>query len=250
MSDERTLTEQDLDRYTISSPAEILSVLDFLIGRGEPMTVLFNHGAESFLSMLLDFDEEANQLIFDWGGSEEVNRRFLQAGSGSFLCRPDGIRVQFPAESVRAGEYGDRRAFVSALPRSLLRLQRREYFRINLPVGRRPMCELELGNGGIAHLPVHGLSVAGLSFVEEPAAFAGLGQLVRIPRCRFQLGEYGDVECGLEVRYVTELSNRAGRVLSRMGCRFVDIPPNMQAHIQRYMIHLESERRSKEPDWE
>ena len=249
MNPDKTLTEENYDRYTITSSREILFLLDSLIEHGEPMTVLFNHGADSFITIRLDFDEDADTLIFDWGGSEDTNRRFLKAGSGSFLCHPGGIRVQFPIGPARATEYGGRRAFAVALPRSLLRLQRREFFRINVPLAAQPLCLLETHEGTALNLPMHGVSVAGISFVEAPEAFVGFSQLSRIPRCGFDLGEFGRIECSLEVRYVTPLPNRTGRILARMGCRFAAIRPNLQAHIQRYMIHLESERRARETEF-
>ena len=183
MSQDHTLTEADLDRHTLTSAREIVFLLDSLIEHGEPVTVLFNQGAESFLTMLLDIDDDEEELIFDWGGSEEINRRYLKAASASFLCYPDGVRVQFMVKQARAIEYGDRMAFAVALPGSLLRLQRREFFRINVPMAAQPLCSLEIDDKQTLTLPIHGVSVEGIHFVEAPEAFASLGQLSKIPRC-------------------------------------------------------------------
>jgi c-di-GMP-binding flagellar brake protein YcgR len=209
------------------------------------MTILFSQGAESFITIILDVDDEKDEVIFDWGGSEVTNRRFLKAGSGSLLGYPDGIRVQCQIKNVGEIDFEGRRAFVAALPATLLRLQRREFFRINLPMAQQPLCTLEGPETTTLHVPIHGLSIAGMSFTEAPEAFAQFDQLTRIPHCRFDLGEYGNFDCAIEVRYVTQFTGRTGRVIGRMGCRFDGLTSVMQAHIQRYMMHVERERRAR-----
>jgi c-di-GMP-binding flagellar brake protein YcgR len=245
MNKDSTLTDQDFDKYTITGKREIAFVLDALREHIEPMTMLFAQGAESFITIILDIDDEKGEVIFDWGGNEEINKRFLEAGSGTLLGYPEGIRVQCQIKNVAEIDYQGRRAFAAVLPVSLLRLQRREYFRINVPMAQQPLCTLEGPDKTILHLPIHGLSIAGISFTEAPEAFAQFEQSTRIPHCRFELGEHGNFDCVIEVRYVTQLTGRTGRVIGRMGCRFGGLTSVMQAHIQRYMMHVERERRAR-----
>jgi c-di-GMP-binding flagellar brake protein YcgR len=245
MNNDSSLTEQDFDKFTITGKREIAFILDALREHIEPMTILFAQGAESFITIILDADDETDQVIFDWGGSEEINQRFLKAGSGSLLGYPEGIRVQCQVRNVVEIDYDGRRAFAAELPPTLLRLQRREFFRINVPMAQQPLCTLEGPLLTTLHLPIHGLSIAGLSFTEAPQAFVQFEQLAQIPHCHFDLGEFGNFECGIEVRYVTQFTGRTGRVIGRMGCRFDGLTLVMQAHIQRYMMHVERERRAR-----
>jgi c-di-GMP-binding flagellar brake protein YcgR len=246
MNNDSNLTELDFEKFTITSKREIAFILSSLVAHGEPMTMLFNNGAESFITILLDVDDEAGLVIFDWGGSEEINVRFLRGSGGTLLCHPRGIRVQCHLERVRKVTYGGRLAFVADLPSVMLRMQRREFFRLNLPMSQQPLCCLEPSSSTPLTLPIQGLSIDGLSFTEAPEAFARFDPLTRIPRCVFDLGEFGVVECGVEVRYIAQVASRTGGLIGRMGCHFFDIHSGTQAHIQRYMIHIECERRALE----
>ncbi|MCK7500135.1 MAG: flagellar brake protein [Comamonadaceae bacterium] len=69
-----------------------------LIHRGELVTVSFNQGAELILTTLLSVDRDDDTLVFDWGGSEETNRKLLKSGRNIFVAKPDGIKVQFVTE--------------------------------------------------------------------------------------------------------------------------------------------------------
>jgi c-di-GMP-binding flagellar brake protein YcgR len=144
--------------------------------------------------------------------------------------------------------HGGRRAFAADLPRNLLRLQRREFFRVTLPLAHQPLCSLDGPELPLLRLPIQGLSIAGLSFIQAPEALAPFEPLAQIPRCRFDIGEAGYslvIHCAVEVRYITEIAARAGRIVSRMGCRFIDPSAALQNHVQRYMMRIERERRAR-----
>ena len=88
-------SDADIDSFTITSRSEIVFYLHQLINDQEPLSVMFEEGRESMLTIALDLSEEKNQLILDWGGSEETNKRLLKAGSTSFVANPLGVRNLF-----------------------------------------------------------------------------------------------------------------------------------------------------------
>ena len=51
------------------------------------------------------------------------------------------------------------------------------------------------------------------------------------------------IPCRLEVRYVIILESRSGKPLWRMGCKFVDLRAADEMQIQRFMAHIEADRR-------
>ncbi|MBK6638338.1 MAG: flagellar brake protein [Rhodocyclaceae bacterium] len=103
-------SDADIDSFTITSRSEIVFYLHQLINDQEPLSVMFEEGRESMLTIALDLSEEKNQLILDWGGSEETNKRLLKAGSTSFVANPLGVRNLFPD---RRGD----RLYISEPPR-------------------------------------------------------------------------------------------------------------------------------------
>jgi flagellar brake protein len=233
--------EEIEDRYALRGRMEILFVLEEMIHRREPVSVHFDGGKEMFLTTLLEVKPLQKKLIFDWTGSRETNHRVLQSRHAVFVARPDGIRVQFSSGHVELVEYGDDQAFAITLPDLLLRLQRREFFRIDTPLAR----PLRFGCWGAApvvcEVPIHDLSVAGLALtvVELPDDWqAGLA----LERCAFALPGHSDVIADAHIRHITELDARNGQRQWRVGLQFENLGPSMEVHLQRYIVKVEHDR--------
>ena len=62
--------DDDIDAFTITREREILFQLHKLIIDHEPLSVFFDDGQESMLTMAIHVDEEKGQLYLDWGGSQ------------------------------------------------------------------------------------------------------------------------------------------------------------------------------------
>ncbi len=243
---ERLDAEED-DRYQLSGPTTIAYALNDLIHRGELVTVVFDHGNGMILTALLAADADEETLVFDWGGSEQENQRLLASERNIFVAKPDGIKVQFVTGRAAETVFGDGKAFVTNLPERVVRLQRRESFRIRTPLGRPLICRLWPENGAPIDLPVRDLSVggAGLSYSGARAPFEA-GQI--FPRCRIDLPEVGEISCTAEVRHVTAGSPLSGAPSAIIGLRFRELTQPMQARIQRYTVSLERARREMSPD--
>ncbi len=245
-SPDRLETEED-DRYLLTGATTIAFALNELIHRGELVTVVFDHGAGMILTALLAVDAERETLIFDWGGSEQENLRLLASERNIFVAKPDGIKVQFVTGQAEETTFGDGKAFVTALPERVIRLQRRESFRIRTPVGRPLVCRLWPEKGNPVDLPVRDLSVGGVGCMFQGAhAPFEAGQVY--PRCRIDLPEAGEISCSAEVRHVTPLNPLSATPAAIIGLRFREITQPMQARIQRYTVTLERARREMSPD--
>ncbi len=165
---EQTINAEDLDKFTTDHRREILFYLRQLINDGERISIMFNEGNESILTVLLQIDASQNRLIFDWGGSEEVNRKLLKSERNFFVCAPHGVRNQFLTGAVSEISYQQRRAFAIRLPAQYTRLQRREFFRLVLPMTRRPRCTLPQENGEWLQLSVIDISIGGVAMEFSP----------------------------------------------------------------------------------
>lgn len=243
-----TTNREEDERYLLTGRTEILFALRELIQRGELMTVSFNQGADMILTTLLSVDPSQDALIFDWGGSEAANRKLLRSERSFFIAKPDGIKIQFVAEEIRETVFGDHAAFVVDIPRRVVRLQRRESFRVLTPLARPLMATLSLDQEArTLALPVHDLSVAGLALT-QPGKAEPFEAGLRLPGLRFELPEFGEVACAADVRHVTVADSSVAAPPYRIGLRFHGLPHVMQARIQRYTVSVERARRSMTPD--
>jgi c-di-GMP-binding flagellar brake protein YcgR len=242
------IREEDDERYFLTGRTEILFALRELINRGELVTVSFNHGADMILTTLLTVDPAHDALIFDWGGSETANRKLLHSDRSIFIAKPDGIKIQFTAGEIRESCFGDHKAFVADIPSRLVRLQRRESFRVLTPLARPLMASVTLDEEAKPRLlPVHDLCVAGLALTQAGKA-APFETGVRLAGLRLDLPEFGEIACDADVRHVTIADSSAAAPPHRIGLRFHGLPHMMQARIQRYTVSIERARRSMTPD--
>lgn len=239
---DRTYTDDEIERCTLRNRREIVFQLRTLIKRGERVSVLFSEGKHSFLTVLIDVSEENDQFYFDIGGSPETNQAFLKVERCTFSAIVDGIQIQFSAKQSRETTLRGERVFAVALPQSMLRLQRRDYFRLQLPTAKPYICRVHRGTSRETALPLHDISVGGAGFLSpQPLDYE---QLEQLENCWIDLRESGMLTVTLEVRYVNPLESRTGKPLWHLGCQFVKLSPANETLVQRFMARIEAERRA------
>ncbi|MCK9283411.1 MAG: flagellar brake protein [Rhodocyclaceae bacterium] len=237
------LTDEHLDEFTITFRREILFYLRQLINDGVPVSISFNEGNETFLTMLLDVDEVRNILIFDWGGSEDVNTRFLKSEKNYFIARPQGIRNQFITGQAKEVTHRKRRAFAVKLPDKYVRLQRREFFRLSLPMSQRPPCTLRGPNDQTMTFETVDIGLGGVA-LEIPAITFPCDMGAVFPRSRIDLKNFGELQVDIKICYSGQIT-RGNKQLVRLGCHFENLNHVQENELQRFITHVQREERSK-----
>lgn len=239
-------SDEEIERYTLSSPQEIVAQIRGLIKRRNRLSVAYHGGQQNFLTILLDVSPQDRLLYFDVSGSPEVNRAFLNAENGIFTTFVDGISIRFSIQNSRKTTLNGEPAFAAPIPESMIRLQRRDMFRLQLPSARPFTCCICKDSPEEAALPLHDISVGGVGVLF--AISPNYSQLDKLENCLIDLRSVGSVSCSLEVRHVHEVKNRTGKSFWHMGCRFVDLLPSDEMLIHRFMAKVEAERRALSPD--
>lgn len=239
---EKTYSDEEIERCTLTNPHEIVFQIKSLIKRGDRVSVVFQEGRQSFLTILLDISARDGLFYFDIGGSKEINQAFLKAESCTFATFVEGVRIQFSAKHCRETRLRGELLFAAPIPKKMLRLQRRETFRLQLPSTKPFTCRVRRGTSREEALPLHDISVGGIGILSTtPMDYA---QLEILDNCWLDLRESGMIRCTLEVRYVATMESRTGKPVWHMGCKFVNLPPADETTIQRFMARIEAERRS------
>lgn len=236
------LSNEEIEaRFFLSGRMEIQSVLDELVRRREPVGVHFNGGRDFLLTTLLEVRPDV--LVFDLGGHEDANRALLASPGGVMLAQPNGVRVQFSFGQVHRFLWGDLDAFWIDLPERVVRLQRREFYRIVTSLARPQKVLLHFAGGVPAReVVLHDIGVGGVGVetfdrggLEVDAALAGV--VLAIPG-------HGGLECAGLVRHVSAAGEHRGKPRWRVGLRFVDLGRASEVQIQRYIVAVEHERRA------
>ena len=193
--------------------------------------------------------DEKGGLVFDYGSTDLVNQRALKADKLFCIASLNRVKIQFILRRLSNVQFEGRPAFQSAFPESLLRLQRREYYRLTMPVTRPLICHVPLPNtiGAAKMLAFNAVDISGGGVA---LAFNAHGPVLTVdtdyPDCTIELPEVGRVVGTLRVKSIFEVTLRSGALLQRAGCQFVALPGSMLTLIQRYIIKIERERKARE----
>ncbi len=235
----------DYAQFLLHSKSEILFVLRNLLDNVSQITIFFNEGKDMILTTLVAIDDDG--IVIDYGASSEMNRKALTVDRLFCVASLQKVRVQFLLRGLTQATYGGRPAFRAKLPTDLLRLQRREFFRLTMPITRPLRCKVPIeGEGGEYSMDVNVVDISGGGLaiaVPEGISFEK-GQEFR--NCQLELPETGVVTSTLVVRNQFEITLRSGGRVKRAGCEFVNLPGQMLTLVQRYIIKVERERKARE----
>jgi len=241
------LQNDEYSQFMLRTAAEIQLVLRGLYDHVSQITVFFNEGKDMLLTTLAEVADD--YLVLDYGPSSEMNRKALEAEKHFCVTTLDKVRVQFILRSFAKIEKDGRPAFRSALPDEVLRLQRREYYRLVTPIVRPLKCTIPIPlQDDSIHLHeanVYDVSGGGLG-ISAPAEVIPFDTEMVFQNCRLELPEVGFLIASLKVKSIYEQTLRSGAHVRRAGCEFVKLPGPMATQLQRYIIKVERERKARE----
>lgn len=239
---------QDLSRYQVRSRREIISLLRTVGARNQLVRMQANNGTDSVVTSILDVDDAQGIVILDSAPSQTTNQRVLESDDIAFETVLENIRILFFASSVHSCSHDGRPALCIAIPDSLIRLQRREFYRVSTPVSSPVRCTLLVPEPDTSMLapialPVYNISGGGIAVVDEKKAVpADIGSVYK--KCRLDLPG-GAVEVTLQLMNLHNIKLSNGKSTRRLGFMFVELPNATLAAVQRYITKLEREQNAR-----
>jgi c-di-GMP-binding flagellar brake protein YcgR len=233
----------DYDQYAIASRLEISQILHAIMRHAGLITASVG-GEDFFLTSIVRIDDEAGYLMLECERNGRHVERIL--AKQRLLCSTtlDKIKIQFVCEHIEIAVCDGRDAFKAALPQDLLRLQRREYFRMTTPIATPVKCTVALPPGdrrATVELSLVDISCGGIAVLTPQELFTP--ELGACYDCTIHLPGAAALRARVQARnaYMTKLAN--GKSAQRSGFAFVDLRESMLATIQRYIMGLERQRK-------
>lgn len=238
-------TADDQSQYMVYSRQGIIAILNSLYKAGSLMTAHFD-GGNFILTSVVEVRPEQDELVVDFGANAAANQHALQVGKAKFVTSLERIQIRFSVDDLGKTSFEGRDAFRMALPQGVLRLQRRESFRVAIPLARRLKCIINAETGpievSIIDISCGGVAIIDVNYptnIESGAFFRG---------CRILLPGSTEVVTDILVRTTTEVLLKNGARQLRAGCEFMDMSAPDQTKIQRYVTKLERERMDRSGD--
>ena len=162
----------DYGKYLLHAKKEIVFILRAMCDKGVLITVYFNQGNDFLLTTLLAVSADGGSMLLDPGSNAEMNRKALESDKLIFTAMHDKVKIQFTVKHLASTEFKGREAFRAAVPGELLRLQRREFYRLTTPVANPLRCVIPLrladGSRTTIETTVVDISGGGLAVITPP----------------------------------------------------------------------------------
>lgn len=231
------------DRYMVRNRHQIRHLLQAMIDQRSPLSVHPDGRDQSFPSAILEVDEHG--LTLDASPQPAINR--VTESAASLLCfgQVDKVTVRFQLHGHRRVDRDQHIAFESPLPEEVHHLQRREFYRLETPVGDSPYCLLPGPEGGSpSRWRVQDISAGGIALM-LPASQGLLNLQARLRGCTLEIPDSPPITTSLVVCNLREQKQANNVVMTRAGLRFDDLPRGADTLIQRYIFRVDRLRKAR-----
>jgi c-di-GMP-binding flagellar brake protein YcgR len=228
---------------------EVLFVLRALKQQKALVALYFDTGERYIVSSVLDVDARRARIVLQHTPDADLNARVLAARALTFVSALSDVKVQFECERVEETRFENAAAFAVPVPRVLLRIQRRAYFRISTPAAHPPRCIVpfeDLSGARAAEVPILDISCGGVGVADQHYAFHFEPGAI-LENCRIALPEIGELPVTLHVVNTFSVTLDDGITCIRAGCEFARMAEYQTSIVQRYVLDLERARNARTP---
>jgi len=233
--------------YEVESRREIIALLRSIGEKNQLLRMLVRGEADVAVTTILDVEPDLGYMVLDCPISMDQTRRVLAAHSLQFETSLDKIRILFSSDGAEPLQYDGAPAMKVAIPPTMIRLQRREYYRMPTPVTNPVRVHIpipvELG-GGDNTFPLADISCGGIAILDPKCVLGDTPGMV-FKNCRIDLPDTGPITTDLEIRSAHEITMLNNKPNRRLGCQFVDLSRGALNAVQRYITKLERERNAR-----
>jgi c-di-GMP-binding flagellar brake protein YcgR len=232
----------DEEQCIVQNQKQIIQILNDLAKYHDMLKISFNN--DTCLTNVISVDANNHAVYLDIGIDEAFNNRLL-ASHHVVFSKDDGIRIKWTSAHVSLATLKDGKAIKIALPQKLMRLQRREFFRLTTPIVNPVPCIIPISDeanpdaGRVLELILVDVSLGGVgAIVADP-----LDKLLVIGesfnQCKINFPEVGETSLTLQVRNITPITLKDGVIKHRIGLQFVSPSRGNEGLINRYTYNLE-----------
>lgn len=228
-------------QYLLNQPREIAFVLRQIAAHRAMTTAYFGNTRDFLLTTVIEVSADNRHVFLDLGADEEFNARALKEEHLLCATQLEKVKIQFPLKNMERTEHDGFPAMRAPLPATLLRLQRREYYRLATPSIDSLNCQIPLPGGRKINARVLDISGGGVAIIAPPE-----GNDLELDKvfdnCRLDLPDSGPIIVSIQIRNLFRMKTRGGQEALRAGCQLLNLPANAANMIQRYILKVERER--------
>jgi c-di-GMP-binding flagellar brake protein YcgR len=169
----------------------------------------------------------------------------LFASDHVVFLKEDGVKIKWTSTQVAEVSLKDGKAIKITLPKDLIRLQRRDFYRFTTPVVNPVICRIPVPDvldpevESVLELTLADVSLGGIGvFASAPLNPAlVIGQA--LSSCKIGFPDVGETNLTLMVRNITEIHSKDVVTKYRIGFVYIEPSRGNEGLINRYVYVLE-----------
>jgi len=191
-----------------------------------------------FLSRLLYVEPVKGYMLLSYCDHKPTNTAVLAARAVTLRCNHRGAQFAFSSGKPSHNTHSGQPCIQCGLPTAMLAMQqRRANQRVQVPVQAPVDCDVRMG-------------VLSFDAKVVDVSLDGIGTLVsdgtiplcagtRLERARIRHPQHEPIFVDLEVRYVSRVTLANGERASRIGCKILSSPEDLEELIRLFIIDLQ-----------
>ncbi len=116
----------------------------FILVKHECLITAFLGKKRLLLTSIIEVNPKNNTIILDTSVVENLNNKLLNTPRVKFCTVFNGVHVAFTIDSITRVKYGQNDVFVMPIPRSLYWFNRRNAYRVKVPITDISLCKLPI----------------------------------------------------------------------------------------------------------
>ncbi len=239
--------EEREENFRIYSEIDIQFILRGIMQSNSLITLYLGHGSSFILTSILSIDADKKEMIIDYGTNEKISQQALHSKELSFVTTQNKIKIEFTCTRIKSIEFEGKKAFSVNIPQSLLRIQRRDNFRISTPITKPIKCIIPIvieDKSMKAEITLLDISCGGIGAIDQ-STIINFEPGTIYNNCQIALPEIGIVNTTIKVKNTYAMKLHSGDTYQRIGCEFIGLPAKTEAMIQRYIVKQEQIRKMK-----
>ncbi len=239
------MLEASDEKYVIDSALEIAFVLRQIRDRNALVTAYPGRDGGFFVTTILDVNSDGG-FVLDCAPSAPLNARAADGNKIAFVTMHERVQVHFSCAHAVATMHDGRPALRCPPPHRLIRLQRRDSYRLTTPVLNPLKCVIRLNRDGppqCVALRVLDISCGGIAMGFAPEGLT-IDPGEHYP-CTIELPGTGPLHATIMLRSAVETTLANGVHTRRAGCQFIEVSEKALGLVQRYILQQQRTRRTK-----
>lgn len=201
------------------------------------LTVKIADSEDSYLSALLEVDEEEGYIVIDGLNSDKGHRLLCHVREFEISTRLEDREIKFQCELAAVGEHNGISYYKVPFPENLDHQLRRQHLRISAPRGKYLPVHLHTELDDLVTGELIDLSAGGFGAILSRTTSNKVSHGDVVPKCILYLGDQQPpVESELEVRYCEDKHFSAH---PRLGGKFINMDQNSERRLQKYISRMD-----------